>query len=109
MTLISFDEFNKMDLRVVKVVNVELIPGKTKIYKGTIDIGGETRQIIIGGANYYPKEYFLGKLFVAIVNLEPKRIAGVESSGMLLAAVTDGDKPIWVKPEEDVPVGSRVY
>lgn len=109
MSSISFEEFSKMDLRVVKVIKVERIPGKTKIYKGIIDIGGEYRQIIIGGAQYYPPEYFENNLFVAIVNLKPKRIAGVESQGMLLAAVIDEDKPIWVKPEEDVPAGTKVY
>ncbi len=109
MSIVSFNEFSRMDLRVVKVVKVERIPGKTKIYKGVIDIGGEQRQIVIGGANYYPPEYFENKLFVAIVNLEPKRIAGIESQGMLLAAVVEGDKPIWIKPEEEVPVGTKVY
>jgi|Deesub1362B_J571_1020462.scaffolds.fasta_scaffold00023_9 tRNA-binding protein len=109
MPTVSFDEFNKLDLRVVKVISVERIPGKTKIYKGIIDIGGDTKQIVIGGADYYPPEYFIGKSFVAIVNLEPKRIAGIESSGMLLAAVAEGDKPVWIKPDEEVPIGSRVY
>ncbi|PCN51050.1 tRNA-binding protein [Candidatus Geothermarchaeota archaeon ex4572_27] len=106
--LVSLDLFNRMDIRVVEVVSVERIPGKTKIYKGVIDIGGERLEIVIGGAEYYPPEYFVGKKFVAIVNLEPKRIAGVLSRGMLLAAVV-GDKPIWIVPEEDVPVGTRVY
>jgi len=106
---VSLDEFNKMDIRVVKVIKVEPIPGRTKIYKGIIDIGGEYKQIVIGGANYYPPEYFKDRLFVAIVNLEPKEIAGIRSEGMLLAAVVNGNKPIWIVPDEDVPPGTKVY
>jgi len=110
MATVSLDEFNKMDLRVVRVVNVERIPGRTKIYKGIIEIEeGKTIEIVIGGAQYYPPEHFINRKFVAIVNLEPKKIAGIVSRGMLLAAVIEGDKPIWILPEEDVPVGSRVY
>lgn len=108
--MVSFKDFSRLDLRVVKILNIERIPGKTKIYKGVIDIGGgQTINIVIGGAEYYQPEYFINKKFVAIVNLEPKVIGGVESRGMLLAAVIEGDKPIWVVPEKDVPVGCKVY
>ncbi|MEM1538199.1 MAG: hypothetical protein QXK12_07395 [Candidatus Nezhaarchaeales archaeon] len=107
-SLISIKEFEKIDLRVVRVVKAESIPGMRKILKVTVDIGkGELREIIAGGAEIYSPEYFVGKNFVAIVNLEPKRIAGITSEGMLLAADLQG-KPVWITVSEDVPPGTKV-
>lgn len=105
--IVSIEEFGKLDLRVAKVLEAQPIPGRTKILRLKVDIGGEVRQMIAGGAEYYPPSYFVGKQFVALVNLMPRTIAGVESKGMLLAA-TVGEKPYWLRVEESVPVGSRV-
>lgn len=105
---ISIDEFMKSDIRVVKVIKAEPIVGKGKILKLTVEEeAGKTRTIVAGGAQYYPPEHFVGKRFVALVNLAPRRIGGVESQGMLLAAEI-GDKPVWLIVEEDVPSGARV-
>ena len=106
--LISFDEFMRLDLRVVKVVKAEPIVGKRKILNLTVEVeAGKTRTLVAGGAEYYPPEHFVGRKFVALVNLETRRIANVESQGMMLAAMF-GDKPIWLTVEEDVPSGARV-
>jgi len=83
------------------------IPGKTKVLKVKVDIGGEVREMIVGGAEHYPPEYFVGRLFVALVNLEPKRIAGTLSSGMLLAADYQG-RPYWLTVDGEVPPGTKV-
>ncbi len=108
MTEISIDEFMKSDIRVVNVVKVEAIPERSKILKLTVDIGSDTlRTMIVGGADYYPPEFFAGRKFVALVNLSSRRIAGVESQGMLLAADVGG-KPVWLTVEGDAPVGTRV-
>ncbi len=108
MDIISIDEFLKSDLRVVKVIKAEPILGKGKILKLTVEEEtGKTRTIVAGGAQYYPIEYFVGKRFVALVNLAPRRIGEVESKGMLLAAEI-GDKPVWLTVEEDVPSGTRI-
>lgn len=108
MSTISIDEFMRSEIRVVKVVGAESIPGRSKILKLTVDVGaGKTRAMVVGGAQYYPPEHYVGKKFVALVNLAPRRIAGVESHGMLLAAEVD-DRPIWLTVEEDAPVGARV-
>jgi len=108
MEVISYEDFKKLDIRVVKVMKAEPIQGKTKILKLTVDIGsGETRTMIAGGAEFYKPESFIGKKFVALTNLAPKRIAGVDSQGMLLAAEA-GDKPLWLVAEEDAPIGARV-
>lgn len=105
---ISYEEFKKLDLRVVKVVEAEKIPGKTRIMKLTIEVApGETRSVIAGGAEYYEPDHYVGRKFIALVNLEPRRIAGVQSQGMLLAAEDKG-KPIWLTPEADAPVGAKV-
>ena len=85
----------------------EPIPGKTRIIKGVIDLGDETRDVIIGGAQYYNPEDLVGKVVIVISNLEPKKMAGVESNAMLLAADVD-DKPFWLTVDGDVPLGSPI-
>ena len=107
MTDISYDDFAKLDIRVAKIISVEPIPGKTRIIKGSIELGSETRDVIIGGAQYYIPEELVGKTVIAIVNLEPKTLAGIQSNAMLLAADVN-DKPFWLTVNEDVPPGSAI-
>ncbi len=107
MDAISYNDFQKLDLRVVTITAASRIPGKTKILKLQVDIGsGTPRTMIAGGAEYYPPEAFVNKQFVAIVNLTPRTIAGVRSHGMLLAADVDG-KPYWVTVA-GAPAGAKV-
>jgi tRNA-binding protein len=107
MPNVSYDDFAKLDIRVAKIISTESIPGKTRIIKGTIDLGDEKRDVIIGGAQYYAPEDIIGKIVIVIANLEPKKMAGVESNAMLLAADVD-DKPFWLTVNEDVPLGSSI-
>ncbi len=107
MSIISYDDFTKLDLRVAKIIETEIIPGKSKIVKGIIDLGNERRTVIIGGAQFYRPEELVDKVVIVIVNLEPKKMAGVESNAMLLAADVD-DKPYWLTVNEDVPLGSPI-
>ena len=108
MSAISIDEFMRLDIRVVRVLNAEPVPGRTRILMLTVDIGfGEARTMIVGGAESHSPEHFVGRKFVALVNLTSKKFAGVESQGMLLAADVGG-KPVWLTVEEDVPTGTRV-
>ncbi len=104
---LTMKDFQKLDIRIGKIVKAEKIPQLKKILKVYVDIGGQTVQTVVGGAQFYLPEYFVGKLVVILVNLEPKVIAGVESKGMLLAADLDG-KPIWLTVTEEVPSGTRV-
>ena len=97
MSNITYDDFAKLDLRVAKIIETEPIPGKSRIIKGTIDLG----------AQYYQPEDLVGKTVIVIANLEPKKMAGVESNAMLLAADVD-DKPFWLTVNEDVPLGSPI-
>ncbi len=107
MSQVSYDDSAKLDLRVVKIIETGQIPGKSRIIKGIIDLGDEKRDVIIGGAQYYQPEDLVGKVVVVIVNLEPKKMAGVESNAMLLAADVD-DKPFWLTVNGDVPLGSPI-
>ena len=107
MSDISYDDFAKLDLRVAKIIETEPIPGKSRIIKGTIDLGDDERTVIIGGAQYFQPEEIVGKTVIVLANLEPKKMAGVESNAMLLAADVD-DKPFWLTVTEDVPLGSPI-
>ena len=107
MENISYDDFSKLDLRVAKIISTEKIPEKSRIIKGTISLGDEERDVIIGGAQFYVPEDLIGKTVIVVVNLEPKKMAGVESNAMLLAADID-DKPFWLTVDEDVPEGTKI-
>ncbi|NIU02106.1 MAG: tRNA-binding protein, partial [Nitrosopumilaceae archaeon] len=69
--------------------------------------GTEKRDVVIGGAQYYEIEDLVGKVVVAIVNLEPKKLAGIESNAMLLAADVE-DRPYWLTVKDDIPLGSKI-
>jgi tRNA-binding protein len=107
VTLITYDDFAKLDMRVAKVIEVEKIPGKSKIIRGVIDLGDEKRDVIIGGAEYYLPEELVGKTVIALVNLEPRKIGGIESGAMLLAADLN-DKPFWLTVTGDVTLGTKI-
>ncbi|MCH7647950.1 MAG: tRNA-binding protein [Nitrosopumilus sp.] len=108
MSNVSYDDFAKLDIRVAKIIGAEPIEGKSRIIKGRIDLGNDDlRDVIIGGAQYYQPEDMIGKTVIVIANLEPKKMAGVESNAMLLAADVD-DKPFWLTVNEDVPLGSPI-
>ncbi len=108
MPNITYDDFTKLDIRVAKIIATEPIEGKSRIIKGRIDLGNDDqRDVIIGGAQYFQPEEMVGKTVIVIANLEPKKMAGVESNAMLLAADVD-DKPFWLTVNEDVPLGSPI-
>ena len=107
MNLITYEDFAKLDMRVAKVIEVEKIPGKSKIVKGVIDLGDEKRDVIIGGAEYYQPEELIGRTVIALVNLEPRTIGGIESGAMLLA-VDLNDKPFWLTVSEDATLGTKI-
>ena len=104
---IDYDDFSKLDLRVAKILAVEKIPGKTRIIKGVVDLGKETKNVIIGGAEFYEPQDLVGKTVIVIANLDTKKIAGIESNAMLLAADIDG-KPFWLTVDSNVPVGTKI-
>jgi len=107
MEEITFDEFERMDLRVAEILEAERVEGTQKLVKLEVDIGTERRQMVAGVAEAYPPETLVGKRIIVVANLKPARIRGVESQGMLLAADT-GEKPIIPFLEENVPPGTKV-
>jgi tRNA-binding protein len=104
---VSYDDFTKLDLRVAKIESIEKIPGKTRIVKGVVNLGTEKRDVIIGGAEFYQPEDLIGKTVIVVANLEPKKMAGVESNAMLLAADVN-NKPYWLTVLEDVAPGTKI-
>jgi len=108
MSAVSIEDFMKLDLRIVEVTKATRIPGKSKILMAEVDLGGERREVVVGGGEFYEPSFFIGRRMVFLGNLQPKRIAGIESQGMLLAADVKG-KPYWLQVEPEVPPGSRVH
>lgn len=104
---IPYEDFAKLDLRVAKIESIEPIVGKSKIVKGVIDLGFEKRDVIIGGADFYKPADLVGKIVIVVANLEPKKLAGVESNAMLLAADVN-DKPYWLTVTDEVPIGTKI-
>lgn len=107
MNTISYEDFKKLDLRIAKIIDVEDIQGADKLYKIIIEIGEEKRTIVAGIKKQYKKEELNGRLIVVITNLEPAKIRGVESNGMLLAA-SDGEIISILSPDKDIKTGSIV-
>jgi methionine--tRNA ligase beta chain len=106
--MISFEEFKKIDLRVARVLEAESMENSEKLLKLKIDIGGEERQLLAGIKQFYNPKDLPGREIVVVANLESKKIMGLESQGMLLAASDDG-KPVLLLPENEVPPGTRIF
>jgi len=107
MENINFEEFQKIDLRVGKIIEAEKIEGTDKLLKLKVDLGEEERQLVAGIAKFYQPEDLIGKEIVVVANLEPKILRGIESQGMLLAADVEG-KPVLLKPDQEVPPGTKI-
>ena len=105
---ISIDEFMKVDLRVAKVLEAEAVPKSKKLIKMKVDTGRDQRTIVAGIAEAYQPEQLVGRTIVVVANLQPAKLMGIESNGMVLAGSPDGGKPILVAFDQDVPPGSRV-
>ncbi len=106
-TMISIDRFFETQLRTATVTAAEAIPKSSKLLKLTVDLGDETRTVVAGIAKQYAPEDLVGRQVVIVANLEPAKLMGVESQGMVLAA-DDGGAPILLHPEKTVPNGTRV-
>lgn len=111
--MVDFDTFSKSDFRVVKVKNCEEVPKSKKLLKFTLDDGsGQDRTILSGIKNFYDAEELIGKTLVAITNLPPRKMMGVDSCGMLLSAVCDYDGEELlnlVMLEDKIPAGAKLY
>ena len=105
---IDFETFGKVKLRVAKIVQAEAIPKSKKLLKLQVDLGDEKRQIVAGIAQHYQPADLIGKKIVVVANLQPTKLFGVESNGMLLAASSDGKLSLLTVMDDDIPAGSEV-
>jgi methionyl-tRNA synthetase len=106
---IDIDDFGKVDLRVGQVLSAERVKGADKLLHLKVDIGEpEPRTIVAGIATVYEPEKIIGRKVVIVANLHPRKLRGIESNGMIVAASLEGGKPILAGFLEDVPIGSRL-
>jgi methionyl-tRNA synthetase len=106
--LISYDEFSKVEIRVAEVLEAEKIEGSNKLLKLQVDLGTEKRQLVAGIGQHYQGEDLIGKKILMVANLQPAKIFGVESNGMILAASNDEGKLVITTVDQDISNGSRV-
>ena len=105
--LISFDQFQELDLRVAEVIAAEKVPNADRLLKLQVDLGSEERQVVAGIAAHYTPEDLVGKQIILVANLQPAKIRGIESQGMLLAA--EGGKELAVVTlEKPMSPGAKV-
>jgi len=105
---ISIDDFAKIEMRVGQVKVAERVPKADKLLRLEIDIGSEVRQVLAGIAEAYAPETLIGRKVVIVANLAPRKLRGMESNGMIVAASLEGEKPVLAGFLEDVPVGARL-
>ncbi|MBM3319198.1 MAG: protein secretion chaperonin CsaA [Candidatus Eisenbacteria bacterium] len=105
----DFAHFSALDMRVGRVVRVENAETRKPLYRVTVDFGGEIgTKVSVAGYADYPKEELLGRLVVAVINFEPKRMGPELSEIFILGAVNAEGKAIYLTPESDVPLGATV-
>ncbi len=104
--IISIDEFKKTELKVARILKAEKVKGSNKLLKLEVDLG-EKRQIVAGIGKNYQTEDLIGREIIIVANLESKPLFGLESKGMLLAA-SDSNGPVLLRPDKEVPPGSKI-
>jgi methionyl-tRNA synthetase len=105
---ITFDDFSKIDIRTATILEAEKVPKTTKLLKLKIDTGLDIRTIVSGIAEYYEPEAIVGRQISIVANLEPRKIKGIESRGMILMAEDEGGKLVMVTPSEKMNNGSMI-
>jgi methionine--tRNA ligase beta chain len=105
--MISHEEFSKLDLRIGKIEGAERIEGSDKLLKLQVDLGDSQRQIVAGIGRMHAPEDVVGHEIVVLANLEHRTLMGQESQGMLLAADTE-EGPVLLRPDREVPPGSKI-
>ncbi|SHK56859.1 methionine--tRNA ligase subunit beta [Thermocrinis minervae] len=107
MELITIEDFQKLDIRLAKVLSAERVEGSEKLLKLRLSIGDEERTVVAGIAKHYTPEELINKKILFLANLKPRKIFGIESQGMVLA-LSDGEKLSLIVPDVDVKEGSKV-
>lgn len=105
---ISFDDFTRNDIRIGKIIEAELVPKTGKLMKLVVDTGIDKRTVVSGIAEYYKPEEVIGRQVCILVNLEPRKLKGIESQGMILMAEDADGKLVFVQPSSEMTNGSQV-
>ena len=105
---ITFDEFQKIDLRIGKIIEATAVPESKKLIKILVDFGSEKRQAVAGLLKYYKPEELIGKKCVFLLNLQRRMLAGLESQCMVLAAEDEAGNVTVLQPEKDIVEGSKI-
>jgi len=106
---ISFDEFQKLDLRVGKIIEANQILGSRNLIRMIVNFGNEKRQAIAGLLQYYKPDDLVGKKCAFVLNLQRRKMMGVESQCMILAAEDNKGNVIVLQPEKDIDEGSKIH
>jgi methionyl-tRNA synthetase len=105
---ISFTEFQKLDLRIGKIIEATPVPNSKKLIKIIVDFGSEKRQAVAGLLKWYKPEELVGKKRVFLLNLQKRMLAGVESQCMILVAEDNEGNVTVLQPEKDIAEGSKI-
>ncbi|WGM88925.1 MAG: methionine--tRNA ligase subunit beta [Candidatus Bathyarchaeum tardum] len=105
---ISYEDFTKLDIRIGEVEEAESVPDSRNLLKLVVDFGSEKRQCVAGLLKYYQPDELVGKKFLFLTNLERRKLMGIESQCMILAAEDEQGNVALVSPEKDVAAGSKI-
>jgi methionine--tRNA ligase beta chain len=105
--MITYDDFEKLDIRIGKILSAEKVKGTDKLMNLEIDFSIEKRQIVAGIAQFFEPDQLIGKEIPVLLNLEARSFKGIVSQGMILAIDVEG-KPVLLHPEREVPPGSTI-
>ena len=111
--MVDFETFSKSDFRAVKIKECEAVPKSKKLLKFVLDDGSGTDRVILSGIHeYYEPEELVGKTAIAITNLPPRKMMGIDSCGMLISAVheEDGEEKLhFLIVDDGIPAGAKLY
>lgn len=108
MSEAGYEEFLKIELRVGLVKSAEDVSGSEKLLKLIVDFGDEERQVIAGIKKFYSPDDLVGKEFIFVTNIQKRKIMGLESQAMLLAAEDEDGNMVALRPEKDIAAGSKI-
>jgi methionine--tRNA ligase beta chain len=106
---IPFEEFQKLDLRIGRIMEASQIPGSRNLIRMIVNFGTEKRQAVAGLLQWYKPEELVGKKCAFVLNLQRRKMMGVESQCMIFAAEDDKGNVVFLQPEKDITEGSRIH
>ncbi len=108
MEKVPFSKWLEIELKTAKIIDVQDIEGKDKLFRLTLELGEEQRTLVAGIKKFYSKEELIGKTIILFANLEPKKFGDIESNGMLLAATDSVGRPILLTTDKETKSGCKI-